>query len=232
MKLLHISDTHGFHDRFPRERFEGIDVMIHSGDFSNNKNPLINFVEVTEFLNWYEQVPVPHKILVAGNHDVCMERKGMFIHLEDITDRGIIYLENSEVVIDGVKFWGSPYTPTFGRWAFMKARDKINRIWENIPDDTQVLITHGPPKGVRDLSYDRDGNLHMAGCSALMKRCWALRNTLKLHCFGHLHNMKGIDTNQGVAHFSHSPTIFSNGACVFDGRFDYGLTSFGNIITI
>jgi Icc-related predicted phosphoesterase len=114
----------------------------------------------------------------------------------------------------------------------MKSRDKINRVWETIPEDTNVLIVHGPPKGVRDLSYDREGNLEFCGCSALMKRCWALRDNLKLVAFGHIHNMDGIDTNQGVSHYSRTKTVFSNAACVHDGRFNQGLTSFGNIIEL
>ena len=134
--------------------------------------------------------------------------------------------------IDGIKFWGSPHTPTFGEWAFMKKREKINRVWDTIPDDTNVLIVHGPPKGVRDLSFDQQGDLEMCGCGALTKRCWALKDSLKLVAFGHIHNMDGVITNQGVSHYSSTPTIFSNAACVYDGKFDWGLTSHGNIITI
>jgi hypothetical protein len=65
-----------------------------------------------------------------------------------------------------------------------------------------------------------------------MKRCWQLKDTLKLVCFGHIHNMEGVETNQGVSTYSNTKTIFSNGACVFDGKFDYGLTSHGNIISL
>lgn len=230
MRILHISDTHGFHEQMPVERFEGIDVVIHSGDVSNHMNIGYNAHEVMDFLMWYKDVPVPTKILVAGNHDTSIERR--MYRKEDFAMNGIIYLENEEVTIDGVKFWGSPHTPTFGTWAFMKAREKLNRVWEAIPDDTDVLIVHGPPKGVRDLSFDRAGNLEMCGCSALMKRCWKLKDSLKLVAFGHIHNMDGVDTNQGVSHYSHTKTVFSNAACVYDGKFDKGLTSFGNVIEL
>jgi predicted phosphodiesterase len=230
MKILHISDTHGHHDIFLNERFEGIDVLIHSGDASNFRDPYRNEYEMRKFIDWYASIPVEHKIYVAGNHDTSVEKR--LIKHEDFTAKGIIYLENNDVTINDVKFWGSPHTPTFGDWAFMKKRDKINRVWQAIPDDTDVLIVHGPPKGIRDLSFDRQGNLEMCGCSALMKRCWALRDTLKLVCFGHIHNMEGCDSNQGVSHYSRTKTIFSNAACVYDGRFDLGLTSQGNIITL
>jgi hypothetical protein len=54
---------------------------------------------------------------------------------------------------------------------------------------------------------------------------------LKAMCFGHIHNSEGI-TNQGTARIGGRDTIYSNAACVFDGRFDKGLTSYGNIIEL
>lgn len=230
MKILHISDTHGFHGTFPDERFKDIDVVIHSGDCSNWRDPYRNEPEVRNFIAWYESIPVKHKIFVAGNHDTSIERR--MVTPADFHAAGITYLENASTTIDGLKFWGSPHTPTYGEWAFMKRREKINRVWEGIPDDTNVLIVHGPPKGVRDLSFDQQGDLEMCGCGALTKRCWALKDSLKLVAFGHIHNMDGVITNQGVSHYSSTPTIFSNAACVYDGKFDYGLTSHGNIITL
>jgi predicted phosphodiesterase len=229
MKILHISDTHGFHGKFPDERFKDIDVVVHSGDCSNYFDPYRNYHEVLDFIQWYKKVPVKHKIYVAGNHDTSIERKK--ITSEDFKDAGIIYLENQSTIIDGVKFYGTPITPTFGQWAFMKAREKTNIIWEAIPDDTDVLIVHGPPKGIRDLSYDRQGNLEFCGDSALLKRCMALKNTLMFMCFGHIHNMDGV-LNQGTSTFAATQTVFSNAACVDDGKFDRGLTSFGNVLEI
>ncbi len=229
MKILHISDTHGFHGMFPDNRFKDVDVVVHSGDCSNWRDVGRNSVEVKDFIEWYKNVPVKHKIFVAGNHDTSIERR--MVTPGDFAAAGIIYLENQGTTIDGVKFWGSPYTPTFGDWAFMKAREKINKVWDTIPADTDILIVHGPPKGIRDLSFDREGKLEMCGCSALFKKCRHLRN-LKAVCFGHIHNMDGVDTNQGISTYDFSDTIFSNAACVYDGRFDKGLTSFGNIITI
>lgn len=229
MKILHLSDTHGYHQQLPKEIFEGIDVVIHSGDCSNWRDPYRNESEVLSFIEWYKDVPVQTKIFTAGNHDTSIEKR--LVTKEHFTDAEIVYLENEEVSIDGVKFYGSPYTPTFGDWAFMKARHKLHDMWQMIPKDTDVLIVHGPPKGVRDLSYNKSGELEFCGCSALAKRCYALKDNLKYVCFGHIHDMDGID-NQGVSHYSKTPTVFSNAACVTDGRFDLGLTSYGNIFEI
>jgi Icc-related predicted phosphoesterase len=229
MKILHVSDTHSFHRQFPDSRFEGIDVMVHSGDESNYRDPYRNKEECLDFIEWYKNVPIKHKIFVAGNHSIAIERR--LITPGHFSEAGIIYLENAATIIDGVKFWGSPYTPTFGEWAFMKKRETIGRVWEHIPEDTDVLIVHGPPKGVRDLSHDRDGKLEFCGDGSLMKKCFKMKDTLKLMLFGHIHDSPGCD-NQGVSHYSKTNTIFSNAACVDDGRFDLGLTSFGNILHI
>jgi Icc-related predicted phosphoesterase len=227
MKILHISDTHGFHDDFPKDYFNGIDMIIHSGDCSNSSYLQDSVVEVTNFLNWYETIPVKYKILVAGNHDTAIARKA--IKKEDMIMRGIAYLENESIQIKGLKIWGSPITPTFGQWSFMKARDKTHEVWDTIPTDTDIVIVHGPPKGIRDLSLDRENNLEMCGDKALAKRMNIVNP--QLMCFGHIHNCKGI-INQGTSKHYGSRTLFSNGACVDDGRFDKGLTSFGNIIEL
>jgi Icc-related predicted phosphoesterase len=227
MKILHISDTHGFHEMYPVERFKGVDVVVHSGDCSNWRDVIRNEQEVRAFLAWYRDVPVKDKIYVAGNHDTSIERNR--VKPIDFAEHGIIYLENNGVSMHGFNFWGSPHTPTFGDWAFMKSRETISRVWENIPTDTDILIVHGPPKGVRDLSHDRDGMLEFCGDGALGKAVKKIEPKLML--FGHIHDSPGCD-NQGVSHYSKTTTIFSNGACVDDGRFDKGLTSFGNTFNV
>lgn len=224
MKILHISDTHGMHDYFPKDTFKGIDMVIHSGDCSNSRDLKTSIIEITEFLEWYQKIDVKYKIFVAGNHDTAIARKR--IEYSDMIMRDIIYLENESIEIEGIKIWGSPITPTFGDWSFMKARDKTHEVWKEIPDDTDVIVVHGPPKGVRDLTYDRQNNMEFCGDLALTKRVMAIKPKLVL--FGHIHNFKDIE-NQGISRYHRYPnTVFSNASCVEDGRFDYGLTSFGN----
>ena len=228
MNILHISDTHCMHDLFPKERFEGIDMVIHSGDCSNSPFLASSKREITEFLEWYEKVPVKYKLFVAGNHDTAIDRKQ--IEYSDMILKDIIYLENESIEIEGLKIWGSPITPTFGEWSFMKARDKTHFVWDTIPDDTDILVVHGPPKGVRDLTYNRENKLEMCGDKALATA--VMRVKPKLVLFGHIHNFKDIE-NQGVSTYHRLPkTTFSNASCVEDGKFAYGLTSFGNVFKL
>lgn len=225
MKIWHISDTHGMHNNFPEE--PDVDLIIHSGDCSNWKDPIRNTNEVRDFIAWYSSLRCPNKIYVAGNHDTSVEKR--YITPADFTQAGITYLENESTYVGDFKVFGSPFTPTFGDWAFMKARHKISKVWDLIPEDTDILIVHGPPISIRDLSYNYNNTLEFCGDRALLRYVEKIQP--KLMCFGHIHNCKDI-LNQGTSYYGGMKTLFSNAACVEDGRFEKGLTSFGNIINL
>ena len=225
MKIWHIGDTHGYHDLLDTPK--NIDTVIHSGDFSNHRDVFKNEPETRSFLEWYALLKIKNKILIAGNHDaVAFHWNTKFKEL--CKDLNIIYLENESVVIDGVKIWGSPHTPQFGGWHFMKSRSKLDKVWQTIPEDTNVVVVHGPPKGILDLSYDRFNNAEMCGCSALKKKMLSMQPDTCL--FGHIHNAKDI-INAGTVKLSEYKTIFSNGSVVTDGKFGK-LSSNGNILEI
>ena len=220
--LGHLTHTyHGLLD-IP----ENIDMVIHSGDATNPKNPYLSEDEMQNFIYWYSLLPIKHKVFVAGNHDVCIEKN--FIKKDDFERAGIIYLENDYIEIEGIKIWGSPVTPTFGEWAFMKARHKTHDLWQQIPDDTDIVVVHGPPATILDLSYNRKNELEFCGDSALMKRLLDINP--KLCLFGHIHNCKDI-INAGTRKLSIRDTIYSNGSVVTDGKFGK-LSSNGNIFEI
>lgn len=225
MRIWHISDTHTYHGflKVP----EGIDMVIFSGDCSNPRDPYTNEQEVRNFITWFDSLKIKHKIFVAGNHDTSIE-KGL-ITKDNFEQCCIHYLENTSVEIEGIKIFGSPYTPTFGDWSFMKARHKLDKVWKAaIPDDAKIIVVHGPPKGILDLSYDRNGNLEFCGDKSLMNRIKEVKPSLML--FGHIHNNKEI-INAGTTRLSVLETIFSNGSVVTDGKFGR-LSSNGNILDI
>lgn len=225
MKLLHISDTHGYHRLL--EIPKGIDIIVHSGDCSNPRDPYINEVEVRRFIDWYKELPIKYKIYVAGNHDTSIEKN--LVTKKDFEDAGIIYLENESIIVEGIRFFGSPHTPQFGQWAFMKDRNKLERFWINaIPEIVDVIITHGPPKGILDRSYDRNRNMESCGDKSLFNRITEVNPRYVL--FGHIHNCKDI-INAGVLKLSMYDTIFSNGSVVTDNNLGE-LSSNGNIFEI
>jgi len=202
-------------------------MVIFSGDCSNPRDPYNNEPEVRNFIDWFSELPIKHKIFVAGNHDSSIE-KGL-VTKADFDVEAIHYLENTHITIEGIKIFGSPYTPQFGQWSFMKERHKLDRIWDKaIDDDSDIIVVHGPPKGMLDLSYDRRGNLENCGDRSLWNKVQIVKPTLML--FGHIHDNKDI-INAGTRTVRGLDTIFSNGSVVTDGKFGR-LSSNGNILDI
>lgn len=226
MKIWHISDSHGFHDQLKVPK--NIDLVIHTGDCSNHMDLYPNELEVKEFLEWYEQVPIPNKIYIPGNHDTSIERN--LIKASDFISRGIHLLNHDWIDIQGIKIFGSPYTPTFGMWSFMKSRETINRVWEQIPEGMDIVGVHGPCRGILDLSYNRSGQLEACGDGALRKH---ILNRIKPKYFlsGHIHNYEDI-INTGFRHLPDYGITFSNAAGVTDRKFSFGITYQGNIFEI
>lgn len=225
MKIWHISDTHGYHEQL--EIPFGIDMIIHSGDCSNNINPYLNENEVRQFIDWYKEVPVKHKIYVAGNHDTSIEKR--LITKKDFEDAGIIYLEDDVVEIEGLYIYGNPYTPKYGNWAFMKTPEKLNRYWREVrPIYTDILVTHGPPKGILDKLYSRTREIDQCGDKNLLNMVKELEPSY--HLFGHIHNVNDL-MNSGTCKLSGISTTFSNATVVTDNKFGT-LTSNGNILEI
>ena len=226
MKIWHISDTHGFHHQLNIP--EGIDLVIHTGDCSNRMDPYTNEPEVRQFIEWYEQVPIPNKIFIPGNHDTSIERN--LIKGSDFISAGIHLLNHDWMDVGGIKIFGSPYTPTYGQWAFMKSRETINRVWEQIPEGMDIVAVHGPCKGILDLSRDRQNVLEFCGDGALRKH---VLNRVKPKYFlsGHIHNFEDI-INTGFRYLPDYNITFSNAAGVTDRKFDLGITYQGNIFEI
>ena len=222
MKIWHISDTHREHSFL---EIPECDMVIHSGDATNPRDSIKSLIEMREFVEWFSKLDIKYKIFVAGNHDVCIER-GLILPSE----MDFIYLENTTIEIEGIRIFGSPYTPSFGNgWAFNKSRSSLSSFWNSIiPDDTDIIVTHGPPKGILDLAYKDINNIENCGDKALLNRIKEINPILSL--FGHIHN-NGENINQGVRTIAGYDTVFSNGSVVEDGRFGR-LSSNGNILEI
>jgi len=225
MKIWHISDTHTMHGwlQVPTD----VDMVIFSGDCSNPSDPYLNEPEVRNFIEWYASLPIKHKIFVAGNHDTSIEKR--LVTPADIASKGIVYLENTSTNIDGLNIFGTPVSPSFGvGWAYNRSRDKMDKLWKSIPENTDIVVSHGPPKGILDLSYNRENALEFCGCGAMKKNMMILEPKLVL--FGHIHNCESI-INAGTIQLSGYKTIYSNGSVVTDGKFGK-LSSNGNIFKI
>lgn len=187
MRIVAISDTHGLHRQMGK--LPDGDVLIHAGDCLKYGT----LQETSDFNEWLGDQPHKHKVVIAGNHDWAFERTP-----DQATSlmTNAIYLQGSGMVLDGINFWGGPWQPEFNNWAFNVHRDQIHMHWMHIPKDTDVLITHGPPWEILDLTPD---GLRV-GDAALARKVRRVKP--KLHVFGHIHGCHGIIKRKG--------TIFAN----------------------
>jgi Icc-related predicted phosphoesterase len=179
MRVCCISDLHG---RLPDDVDE-CDLLLIAGDISaHTRDDNERFLR-RDFPNWLERQPAKEIVGIAGNHDfVAQQWPSVF------RDLPWHYLDNQVIELAGLKIAGSPWTPRYGFWAFMAADDELARIWKQMPDDIDVLLTHGPPYGFCDLTAD---GVH-AGSLSLRERILEL-DQLKLHAFGHIHHTRGAD---------------------------------------
>lgn len=200
MRIWTISDTHTLHGYLDPP--ENIDMVIHAGDASDNRQSLANASEMDDFMDWFTKLNIEHKIYVPGNHDVSIDRG-----LEVIPDEGVHVLVNEMVEVGGLKVYGSPLTPAFGTgWAFNVARHKLDREWQSIPEGIDILVTHGPPQTVLDINTD---GIH-CGCRALLNRVKKVKP--KYHIFGHIHEEGGR-----MMRMYDCDTIFINASCTGPG---------------
>lgn len=176
IKIVAISDTHSLHDDLI---VPNGDILIHCGDATN----VGSVQDVIQFNSWLGTLPHKYKIFVAGNHDFLFQTQP---GLAKVMMTNCIYLQDEQIEIEGLKIYGSPWTPFFNDWAFGLERGKeIKRVWDNIPKNLDILITHGPPYGYLD-SLPSTGHI---GCEELIKTIKRVKP--KYHLFGHIHNGYG-----------------------------------------
>ena len=203
LKITFISDTHTKHNQITKN-LPGGDILIHAGDMSSMgyKHEIENFCKWFDGLDNYD-----NKVFIAGNHDWGFQN-----HPEQTKEiiefyKNITYLEDQLDMIgqtheDMLKIWGSPITPRFhgDRWAFNKRRGfDIAEVWDQIPVDTDVIVTHGPSAGKLDFTtYDK---LYV-GCENLRYKIKALKP--KLHIFGHIHEGYGMDYDDDTTYYNAS----------------------------
>ena len=187
MKILTISDSHNLHHLL-NLNLDGVDMVIHAGDFSISRSPSINHNEEVVFLNWFEKLPVKYKVLIPGNHETALAA-GMLGKIDDQWD--VITLNHETKIIDGVEIFGSPFTPAFGTgWAYNIKPNIIGDFWDQIPRTTQILVTHGPPHRVLDSTPTYGNNdFKSCGCPELLKRVKKVEPDY--HIFGHIHEDGG-----------------------------------------
>jgi Icc-related predicted phosphoesterase len=203
--LVFLSDTHGYHSRIT---VPPGDALVFAGDYSSRGD----LDDTVSFLSWFTQQPHRDKVLISGNHDrISCVQPTLFRELLAEHAPDVVYLQDSGVEIGGLRFWGSPYTPTFLSWYHMRERGAAIRAhWDLIPDNTDVLVTHGPPFGYLDAV---DNGRNRAGDRDLYEAI--LRVRPRVSCHGHLHLEGGQSTT--LVHDDGTKTIIINAAICDEG---------------
>lgn len=210
MIITLLSDTHTKH-RLVESFLPGGDILIHAGDFmSSGYNP----TEAEAFFSWFDGIKnYDTKIFIAGNHDRIMENDPSWAAgvlsgyktIEYLQDDGLtLYFDgpNGDYPEDNIHIWGSPWQPKFRNWGFNLERgEEIAKKWSLIPQNTDILITHGPPFGKLDF-VNRDGV--NVGCEELMKKVSDVMP--KIHVFGHIHEGSGYQFD-GTTHFFNAAVL-------------------------
>ncbi len=191
MKIVCLSDTHGRHSL---TEIPECDILIFAGDYSSIPDILSTLI----FSNWLQKQPAKHKIVVPGNHDYYVNQG----------DWGKAHvLIGDAVTIEGIKFFGSPYTPEFMGWNYMKNPTEMKELYVKFPENVDFLITHGAPYKILD-EYNKE---HL-GCKVL--RDYVDKVKPKYHVFGHIHNTGHVSTENtefyNVSVLDHSRNLVYN----------------------
>ncbi len=211
IRITLLSDTHNKHKQIT-EHLPGGDLLLHSGDLSSMGYEH----EIREFCKWFNNIEgYTHKVFIAGNHDW-----GFQDNVEKVNEilnfySGITYLQDSEIKIKvgderEIKIYGSPWQPWFHDWAFNLPKNGfgLSGKWEAIPEDTDILLTHGPAFGILDTV---DGRRHdNLGCELLAERLE--RMNVKIHNVGHIHTGYGYVKKGDTHHFN---------SAVLDERYNF-----------
>lgn len=195
MRLVCISDTHsgGSGDSSKSIAIPSGDVLVHAGDLTYRGR----LDEVKTELEWIDSLPFQHKVVIAGNHDWLFQREPILARA--IMPPGVTYLQDQGVDIGGFKFWGSPWQPEFCGWAFNLPRGhELAAKWAQIPEGTDVLVTHGPAR--KKLDFVQGGS-HV-GCSDLSRRIAVVKPLV--HVCGHVHEGHGVVTEDSITYVNAS----------------------------
>lgn len=219
MRFVCISDTHLRHTEHKLKIPDG-DVLIHAGDLTIGGN----YQEIVAAGRWLKSLPHAQKVVIAGNHDFLFQKDRHTAQQALDAEGELLYLQDSVTGLvgpqGGILVYGSPWTPHFYDWAFQLTREgeaadskypDATKHWKGIPENVQILVTHGPPYGTLDVVTRRqfkwvpgkgevmDAYPQKTGDEALARRIHELPS-LRLHVFGHIHPGYGkvVDGNGTV----------------------------------
>jgi len=200
MKIVVTSDLHGHLPEIPE-----CDLLLIAGDIcpdwyhapglTAQKNWQLNWLG-SHFHEWLATVPAKNIVGIAGNHDWAIQMRNPY---DKISKLPWTYLQDETVEIDGLKIFGAPWSKFIGRWAFMLDPHELQKKWNLIPEDVDIIMVHGPAYGINDLLAYGFGPDARAGCPNLYERIVQNKYpNLKLVATGHIHEAYGQVDLHGI----------------------------------
>lgn len=201
-KIVFISDTHG---QYMTEDVPDGDILVHCGDWSSYGS----FQESASFNEWLGKLPHEHKLITPGNHDIFTEKNTKQLNKEFFTNA--TYIQDELIEVMGLKFWGSPWSKRWGRWAWMRESKDLINIYNEIPEGIDVFFSHGPPYGKLDSLGTHKGAVR-AGCHSLTDAIERIKP--RIFACGHIHESGGQNFVEGVTQYIN--------CAVLDGTYQIG----------
>ena len=186
MKFVVISDTHRKHKQL---ELPAGDILLHAGDFTSKGYS----GEIEDFAKWLSKQPFEYKVIIPGNHDIMFEND--WERACSFFDSDVHILDQTLCEIDGIRIWGEPRTPEFHPeyWVYNVPRSKMyEQCWSKVPENIDILLTHGPPHGCGDVCEDMhiDGRFIHVGCTK-QRKFLSERDDIKAVFCGHVHEGYG-----------------------------------------
>jgi Icc-related predicted phosphoesterase len=178
VKIIATSDLHGHLPEIPR-----CDLLLIAGDICPLANHDIDFQSewlATTFQDWLCRVPARKVVSIAGNHDWVFQ-----IEPESVPELPWTYLQDSGCEFEGLRIYGTPWTPPFCDWAFNATEAELEGLFSRIPFGLDILLSHGPPYGIGDLNSERQR------CGSMALRLEVSHKSPKVLVNGHIHEGYG-----------------------------------------
>lgn len=188
MQIVATADLHGHLPEIPK-----CDLLIVGGDVApdfgrpgataNNVRSQLAWCWNT-FAPWLANVPADHIIGIGGNHDFGLEQCP-----EEARSLPWQYLLDEATEFRGLKIFGTPWVPNLSRWAFHKDDAALGRLYDHIPADVDILVTHGPPFGFCDHTVPKFGSVRAGSPDHTQ---YLARTQAKVNICGHIHEGYGF----------------------------------------
>lgn len=198
MRVVATSDLHGDLPDIPE-----CDLLLLAGDvcpMDNHNQEYQSLWMTSHFSPWLRRQPARHAVFIAGNHDFVCQREGFGVQPEEF---GAVYLQDSCLEIDGLRIWGTPWVPGLPQWAFHASDQESRHYFEQIPENIDLLLSHGPVAGILD-----DVHGQSTGSSILASRLQRISPALFIS--GHIHERGGEVEQIGETTFVNASRMDEN----------------------